>query len=201
MTKNRHRERNRRKSRTRPTPASPRATKMHHVVSRRWLLFNAAIALNGLVGLVLAVPVVPLSACAVEEGLELRLLGIARGRRRISRRRDAPRVLQESCDAIPGTGRPITSPVMCATRERQSVSASSPSTARTSAARCAGFRNRSSSCVRATAGSTMPTARALPVRPSAGYSPTTGRSSPANCRSTPAKCRHSRTPRSWSKFP
>jgi Rieske Fe-S protein len=29
-----------------------------HAVSRRWLLFNAAIALNGIVGLVLAVPIV-----------------------------------------------------------------------------------------------------------------------------------------------
>ena len=143
---------------------------------------------------------VPLSARALEERRELRLLGLARPAGRISRRRNAPRVLQESIRRIHGTARPTTSPATCAARAAIS-SRSSPSTARTSAARCAGFRSRSFSCVPATAASTTLTVRAPPVRPSAASSPTTGKSPPANCRSTPAKCLRSRTPRSSSRFP
>ena len=52
-------------------PGDPRA------VSRRWLLFKAGIALNGVVGLVLAVPVLALSSRAVEKRFELQLLDLA----------------------------------------------------------------------------------------------------------------------------
>ena len=68
-------------------PSDPRA------VSRRWLLFKAGVALNGVVGLVLAVPDFPLPPCALEERRELQLLDLARPARHISHGRNAPRVL------------------------------------------------------------------------------------------------------------
>ena len=122
-----------------------------------------------------------LSARAMEKGCELRLLDLARPSRRIPHRRNAPRVLQESVGGIHGTARPTTSPVTCGEKATAS-SRSSPSTALTLGARCAGSRSRSSSCARATAASTTLTVRAHPGRPSADSSPITGKSSQESCR-------------------
>ncbi len=161
------------------------------IVSRRWLLFKAAIALNGLVGLVLAVPVLRylLAPWRKDSSYDSWVsLGpvdaFPAGETRLA--------FYKNPSADPWDGQ--TDNVACYVRHEGAInSRSSPSTARTSAARCAGFRSRSFSCVPATAASTMPTARALRDRPSADSSLTTGRWFPASCASTPARCRRFRT--------
>ena len=103
-----------------PRPDAASAKPASHddprIVSRRWLLFKAAIALNGLVGLVLAVPVLRYLLGAMEKRCELQLVGLAWPGRCLSRRRNASRVLQESLREFRGTARPTTSPATCAAR-------------------------------------------------------------------------------------
>ena len=101
------------------------------------------------------------------------------------------------------TARPPTSPAGCGA-SMASSSRSSPSIARTSAARSAGSRSPACSCVRATAAPTTATARARPDRRSAGCSsiPTRSRtaSSPfkageaAHAGSPTASLRHGKPP-------
>ena len=74
-------------------------------------------------------------------------------------------------------------------RSRGDSSRCSPSTARTSAARCAGSRSRGCSCARATAASTTPTAARLRAAAARLCSSTSTRSRTASSGCAPASCR------------
>lgn len=171
------------------------ASDSSRIISRRWLLFKSAIALNGLVGIVLAVPV-------------LRYLFAPW-------RKDASYdswVSLGPADAFPaGHTRlasyknPAMNPwdgetdnVACYVRN------AGGNQFQVFAINCAHlgcpvrwFPRRSSSCVRATVEPITRTVRGPQVRPSAGCSPTTGSLQVASCISTRARCRHSQTRRSW----
>ena len=138
------------------------------VVSRRWLLLKAGIALNGLVGLALAVPVVRYLLAPWKKDASYNSWVSLGPLDAFPVRRNAPRVLQESLDAIRGTARPTTSPAMCGARARAEF--------KVFAINCAhlGLPGALVSAVaalhvsRATAASTMPTARAHPGPPERG---------------------------------
>ncbi len=94
-------------------------------------------------------------------------LDLARPGRRLPRGPDAARDLPEPVRRAVGR-RDGERSLLGAPHRRRDSSRCSPSTARTSAARCAGSPSRGSSCARATAASTTTTARAPPGRRRAG---------------------------------
>ena len=143
------------------------------LVSRRWLLFKASIALNGVVGAVLAVPVLRYFFAPWRKDASYNswvslgsAMSFLQDKRASPSTKTPPRFLGWTTDNV-----------ACYVRVKAPASStSSLSIARTWAAPCAGFRSRSCSCAHATAASITRTARAPPALLSAASLRTTGRS-------------------------
>lgn len=167
----------------------------NRVVSRRWLLLKAGIALNGFVGVVLAVPVLRYlfapwrKDASYDSWVSLGPAGtFPAGETRLT--------FYKNPAMNPWDGQ--TDDVACYVRHAgDNQFQVSRSIARIWVAQFAGFRSRSFSCARATAECITRTARGPRVRRSAGCSPIAGRSLPASCTLTPARCRHCPIPPAW----
>ena len=168
---------------TEPQPRKPAAaTPIRELTAPRTpaALFSSSsrLLLNGAVGAVLAVPIVGyLLGPALKKRLELQLVDLARRRQRFPRGRNPPRRLSQSRHHRFGDGAHRQRRLLGPPHRTANSSRSSPSTARISAARSAGSRNRSSSCAHATAAPTTKTAPAPPARRSAASSSTNTQSS------------------------
>ncbi len=153
-----------------PSPEEQEATLETERITRRTFMMNVGIALNAAVALAIATPVVAY------------LLGPVTRRKEYRHWID----IGNTADFQPGETRLITyrqsihrlvgwrnrqDPGVCALHRRRGSSSSSPSTAPTSAARCAGSPSRNSLCAPATAASTTPMAAAPPARRNAASSP------------------------------
>ena len=166
---------NSRASRLNPAEAAPRGNCHEYRPSRcpgAGCSSRLGMLFNGIVGAVLAVPIVRLSPLAGDsraeaEDIESWLsLGATRS---VSGRPDPPGDVSQPRRESAGTGRPRISRAGCATSTARS-SRYLPSTARTWAARCAGSRSPACSCVRATAASITRMVRARPGLRRAGCS-------------------------------
>ena len=144
--------------------------------SRRTFLFKLALAVNGVVGVVLAIPIVGyLLGPRVEKDLRRQLLDQPRARSRTSLKAKPASSAIATPSPLIGTARPATSPPG-SVASPATPSRSSPSTALTSAAPSAGSPSPNSSSAPATVAPTTPTAPAPPVHPNAASSSTSTKS-------------------------
>jgi len=141
-------------------------------LSRRKMLLKIAMLFNGVVGVLLGIPIVRYIFSPVTKGRKpgydsLVSLGPSISSppaKRVSR-------LTVTRSRMPLDGETADSPAGCATL-RANIFRSSQSIAHTWDVQCVGSLNPACSCVHATAAPTMPTDRAHPAHRSAGYSST-----------------------------
>ena len=127
----------------RSSAPSPRQTPTSAGHSRRVFLFKLSLLLNGAVGAVLAVPIVGyLLGPALRKSSSRKLLDRPRPAQQFSRRRNPPRQLPQPRHHRMGRADRRHS-LLGPPHLRATIFRSSPSTARISAARCAGSRSRS----------------------------------------------------------
>jgi hypothetical protein len=160
-----------------PSPEEKEERLHEDKVTRRTFMMSVGIALNAMVALAIATPVVAYLLGPVTRRKEYRhwidigaLGDFQPGQTRLITYRNP------FSDSWDGETANIPAYVRCVAPNQFVVL---PSTARTSAVPSAGSPSRSSSCAPATAGSITPMAAAPPARPSAASSPMKSRPNPA----------------------
>ena len=156
-----------------PQTAQTPEPEQKNLISRRAVFFKVGLLLNGLAALVLATPVIgylmsPILA-AKEKGGYKRWITLGE----LDEFPENQTRLAKFANPITGVSDGKTDDIPCWVRRLSGEnSRSSPSTARTWDARCAGSRSQACSCVLVTAACTTRMARALPARLSVDYSNT-----------------------------